>query len=515
MIEQVWEMDAGERARQRRQLLLRRGAAFCAMLAAAMVYRADTLTHWDSWDYAAQAVSGQSSDLLLGRWWFIAAMRAAWLAGRALFGLSDLHAHLAMQAANMLMLGAAVVLAMAWVRRLTGSATAEALLAVLLVTGPNLGIHGAAVMTEAMTLLMLAAAFWTWEVARAAGRGRWAWAMLGGMCFGVATDIREPAGLLCAWPILSCLVDRPRGRWGLLGAAAAGAVLTLGLGVVEAWAWYPRTCGFFRNIVGWTQNMASERRQFGISALVNLKFVAIYGAFACPGVALLAGPATVWCGLAGRRRLMWLSLAGLPYLGSLLMNHDFQVNSRFVLPLVLMPAPAVAAMLAAGVAWRARRPRLRLAAAALAVAALGAVPLTVLRNSLDVFYFQEAEGKARLLAAMSQLPPRAAVIPGPGTAVAYYLNRIGRTQFEVIASGWAWPGPLLAHDVATALRCAPGGVFVDIRTTDWISLVRQDSEWSQLSAVLANYDLGPGIWPMAQVLPKSSQSQPAFGAGPR
>ena len=91
------QADPSRRAERRRRWL-RRGAAFAAMVAVGMIYRAQHLTHWDSWDYASQAIAGESSALLLGRWWYIAAMRAAYLVGRGLFGLDAGNAHLAMQA---------------------------------------------------------------------------------------------------------------------------------------------------------------------------------------------------------------------------------------------------------------------------------------------------------------------------------------------------------------------------------------------------------------------------------
>ena len=69
------------------------------MLAIGLAFRTEHLTHWDSWDYTAQAICRHSSDLFLGRWWFIAFMRAAYIAGREIFGLTRLEGYLAMQLA--------------------------------------------------------------------------------------------------------------------------------------------------------------------------------------------------------------------------------------------------------------------------------------------------------------------------------------------------------------------------------------------------------------------------------
>ena len=131
-----------------------RAAAFAAMLAVGLVYRCGYLTDWDAWDYAAQAITRQSSDLALGRWWFIAAMRTAWLTGHGLFGLGTAEAYLPMQIASALMMAGAVVAGMAWTRRLAGSWAAELIFAAMVVPGLIIGLYTFSVMTEAMGLLI-------------------------------------------------------------------------------------------------------------------------------------------------------------------------------------------------------------------------------------------------------------------------------------------------------------------------------------------------------------------------
>ncbi len=270
----------------------RRAVACCAMLAAAMVYRSDCLTDWDSWSYAGLAVTQHSSYLLLGRWWFIATMRAAYLAGSAL-GVGPLEAYLVMQAVCSLMMAAALWVAMAWVYRLTRSAAAEVLLAVLVVPGPLYGIYASAVMTEGMTLLMLTLAFWAWEKAIAGGRPA-TWAALAGAAMGVAIDIREPALLLAAWPIVSCFIDKPARPWRLLTTAAAGAVVTLGIGIYGGYAWHDPPSAYFAKIAAWSSDMAAEEQKFHqpILALLwsNVVCMVKYSCACSPVVAILALP---------------------------------------------------------------------------------------------------------------------------------------------------------------------------------------------------------------------------------
>ena len=473
-------------------------AAFCAMLAAGMAFRSDYLTDWDSWDYAAQALCRHSSDLLLGRWWFVAAMRAAWLAGQWAFGLDRLEGYLAMQAAASLIMAGAVVAGMAWTYRLTRSAAAELLFATLVVTGLMVGIYASAVMTEGATLLTVTLAFLAWEAAVGAKRRPALWALAGGLSFGVAVDIREPAVLLAAWPIVSCLVDRPPRRWMLLGLAAIGAAATLGAGVLGAWAWFPWTDRtYFQNIIQWTGWMSAERSQFGAPILENLRFLAAYSFAACPAALLMALPALAWAGMR-RRRLLWLAASLAPYAASLALNHDLSVNPRFVIPLVWLLSPMIVAGLDAALVAARRPARLRLAGAAVLGAGINLLALGWGWQMLNDYYLDYTESQGRTYQAMRRLPADAVVIPGPGTGVARYLDRIGQTRFIVIGSGWDWPGdklkPLIDRYLAEGKR-----VYANLDERDWLNTARKSPEWDQLRSLARNYALAAAQRPMIEL----------------
>ena len=440
-----------------RPTVYRRLAAFVAMLAVAMVYRVDHLTDWDSWDYAAQAIQGHSSDLLLGRWWFLAVMRGAYLAGRGLWGLDALSGHLAMQVCSALLMATALVVLMAWTRRLTRSVAGEYVVAAVLLPGPFVGIYASAVMTESLTVLMLGLAFWLWEVAIGNGHDlnhkehqdhegetakRMAMAFLAGCAFGVAADIREPAVLFGAWPILSVLTDRPRRGGRLLATAVGGSLLTLGIGVLGAWAWYPWVeKSYFANLFHWTRAMAQEREMFVFHFSDNLGWLVYYCKMTSAVATYLLVPAFMWAvmrgwiwrqqatgngqqvgegtampsdqalveGVAGRhsettanplpvaccllppRRFAWLFLACIPYAGSLLFNHDLCINPRFVLPLLWVTAPVIAGMFVDLALWAGRGFRLRLAGVAIALMAGGGWALASTWPEIDRVYFAYCE----------------------------------------------------------------------------------------------------------------------------
>jgi hypothetical protein len=492
--------------RPHRWPLLRRGVAFVTMLGLAMAYRAPHLTDWDAWDYAAQAIQGQSSDLLLGRWWFVAAMRAAYLVGRALFGLSALDGYLAMQFACALFMAAAVAAGMAWTFRLTRSSTAEGFFALVWIPGLLVGVYGSAVMTEGLALLMIACSFLAWESAMRRRQGGVGLALVAGACFGIAVDVREPAAILCAWPIASCFVDRPRRRWRLLGAALVAAVATLGLGVAMAWAWYPSEWtgrSYWHNLSQWTAWMSLERGRFGVAAAAQLWLLVQYTAAASAAVLILLVPSAVWCVLR-HRRLRWLLLASLPYVIMLALNHNLSVNPRFVLPAVWMWLPVIAAALAAAVRKRGRESFSRLLAACGLVVAAHATLLVAGWGMLRHYYFDYAASQRHLYRVMLRMPDDAMVIAGPGTPAAHYLLRLGEKHFAIVGSGWGWPPtPDELADRIDAALAEGREVYANLDEVDWSRVPRDSGEWEMLFAVAVRYRISnrEGLWPMVQLLP--------------
>jgi len=476
------------------------------MLAVALFYRADCPTDWDAWDYTAQAVRGHPSDLLLGRWWFVAVMRSAWLLARPVFGLEVHEAFVPMQAVSALCMAGAVVFGMAWTRRLSHSDSAEVIFAALLISGPLMGIYASAVMTESLTVLMLSAAFYTWERALGAGRGRPGWALAAGLAFGVAVNIREPALLLAAWPLVSCLVDRPRGAGRLLAVAGAGAAVTFGAGVLAAWATYPwPEAGYWGNLRQWTQHMAVERRQFPLSLAANLRHMAVYCTIASPLTTLLAAPAAVWAA-ARRRRVFWLMAALLGNAGAVLMNHDLLVNPRLVVPLVWLLAAPVATAVDAALGLQHGRLRLRLGAATMLIVGVSVGATAYHWDLLLTKHFDHGESQARMLRVLRELPPHSTVICGPGTPVARHLNRLGEKRFDVVASGWDWPRDgSLAERVARAAEARP--VYANLDRADWRRTERVGEEWTELHEVAGQYTLRPVGWPLFELRPPRPASE--------
>ncbi|HUT60980.1 MAG TPA: hypothetical protein VNA25_24295 [Phycisphaerae bacterium] len=484
----------------RRRALLRRGLAFAAVLAAGLIFRCDHLTDWDSWDYAAQAMMGHSSDLCLGRWWFIAVMRASYWVGSALFGLTLSDGWLAMQVTCAVAMAAAVVVGMAWTGRLTRSASAEVVFAAMVVMGPTIGIYTFSVMTEGLTLLMLSAALWAWELAVGGAGHRRLWAAAAGAAFGLAVSIREPVVLLGLWPILSCLIDRPARRWTLLATAVGAAALTLGIGVIGAWAWYPWTdAGYLEGISKWAGQMARERGMFPVSVAANLGWLAKFSFAAIPTAALLIVPALAWSAFA-RRRWVWLALSAAPLAISLLMDHTLAVNARHAIPLIWVLAPIAAGAWdcwSRRLAGRLRWPRLRLPAAAGVLLAANAVVLALGWTIIQEEYFDYVRGVDRAYRALLRLPTDAAVVPGPGTPAAYFLRRLRVKDFDVIASGWAWPED---PDRQFARRLAEGKqVFVYFDEETWRRAARNSGEWRAIRQVMSRYRRGEWVGPLVRI----------------
>lgn len=483
-----------------------RVCAFAAMVAVALCYRADRLTDWDSWDYAAQAAHGWSSGLCLGRWWFIAVMRGGYLAGQ-LLGLSPIDGYRAMQATSAILMGLAVVVAMAWARRLSGP-RGEGILGSLMILAPMFGAYGSSVMTEGLAILMLAAAMLLWEQGLAQPDRAIRLALAGGLCFGIAADVREPAALLCAWPVTSCVLDRSfaattRRRWAMLAAAVGGTAVTLGAGVAGAIAWSPDPAGYFAGVTHWARSMADERLLFPVSPLANGGTLAWFLLLAAPGAAVLALPALAWA-FVRRRRLFWLATSTTPYTLSLLGNHDLNVNPRFVLPLLLFLLPAIAAALEAFLARFAKGLLARAGGAALAAGAISAVALFVAAPLVEWSYFRHPREQSRLYQSLTLLPDDAVVIPGPGTPVAWYLNNFKAKRFDIVSSGWAWPGENLRDLVARAAaagRC----VYANLQDGGWSRQGRKSGEVELVDEIARSYRQEAAGWPMVRLLPKTTR----------
>jgi len=216
--------------------------ALCGIVALAigLLFWPKSLTDWDSWEYAYLAITAQPSGLCLRRWWFIFLMRMAYLFGGG-NSLDANNAFVPMKIAVLLMSAGSVVVVMHWTWLITRRMGATGLAGLIAIMSPALLLYCGTVMTEGPTLLMLGITWIAWEKAikwskKSVSRGV-ACALLSGWFFGIAISMREPAMFLCAWPIVSCFIDKPKKRWLLLGAAIFATAASLGLAIVMAWAW--------------------------------------------------------------------------------------------------------------------------------------------------------------------------------------------------------------------------------------------------------------------------------------
>ncbi|MFW5841294.1 MAG: phospholipid carrier-dependent glycosyltransferase, partial [Planctomycetota bacterium] len=490
-----------------RRTMWRRLGAFVAMFPVCWGYQSPIPTDWDAWDYSAQAIQGHSSDLLLGRWYHIAVMRGAYLVGSIQGQISLLDAYTVMQSVNMALMAGAVAVGMAWTRRLTGSAAAEVVFALLFLTGPMFGIYGSSIMTEPLALLTIALGFWAWQRGIQAERRNALWALLAGALLGVAINIREPALLLAAWPVVSVFAQKPRNRWAMLAAAAGGALATLGFGVLMAWAWYPvgytgRT--YWQNIAGWTASMSEERQQFAIQPPRQLLLVAQFALAAAPVAAVLALPAGIW---AARKRTptAWLAVGSLPYLLIVLVNHDLAVNPRFIMPWLWVLGPVVAHAVAAVCVERGRNVARNLLITMAVILGLGLGTLAVGWSQLQRYHFGYVRQMARAYEALWNIRSDAVIIAGPATPIAYHFNRLEIKDFRVIGSTWDWPRAAEDQTPAEALaerieeaRNQRRPLWVNMDAKMWALVNRESGEFETVQQVAEQFlqVQRKGYWPM-------------------
>ena len=503
-----------------RSKVFRRSLAFLAMLGVALLLRATHLTVWDSWDYATAALRGESISLFLGRWWFIATMRAAYELGHVLFGLAPLKGYLAMQLASALMAAGAIVVLMAWTYRLTESAAAEILVPLILLPGPLLGIYASTVMTESMTLLFLTAALLAWENVLASARqgvppaianGAVLWAFGSGVLFGIVIDIREPAVLFSAWPIISCFVDRPVGRWKLLGVAITGTLLTLAVGIIGSAAWFPG--GFqeyWQSILSWTDAMVRQRQRFPVQIFENLKFLFVsIGITTAVGTLIL--PFAIFYVFVRRSRLRWLVLAMVPYALALLANHDLMDNPQYCIPLIWVLSPAIAFAVADFLIERRSNYHWRLSVVAGVVALLGMSFVVAGWQNLQTYYFEDNKRVERVYDALQAIPQTSTeiapvVVPGIGFPMANHLMRMDQKNFTVVTSGWDFPHNRLAQIVAEYVRQGRE-VYVNVEGHSKERQSRDSGEWAETVSVAKQYEWDRRTWPLVRLIPSEAKGR--------
>jgi hypothetical protein len=490
------------------------------MLILCVLTRTEMLTDWDSWEYAALAAQGQPSTLCLGRWWFIFFMRLAYLAGRAL-GVEPTYCFIPMQAAVSIMSAAALAAIMHWVYLITGRLRPAMIAAAVALISPAMAVYCSAVMTEGPALLFIALALIGWDsaVSRSARQpaGAVLRAVLAGMALGIAANMREPALLLCAWPIASCFIDRPRQRWLLLSVAAAGAAATLAVGVGMAWLWSgtdPVTV--LRSYIDY---MRKERETFGGNLLAHVGFLFTHFSLATP-LAVFAFIACAVRYFRGRRlsgpkvarprgrRLKWLAISCLPYAAANWYNPNLSFNFRLILPpaWMLLPISALAAETAAGWIYErlkaAASMRPLVVAAAAGCGALLGLGLTYVL--LLTWHFRRARYQAEVCHAMLALPKGAAVIPGTGSPVGTYLNRTGlRRDLKVLVTDFGWTADYLADRVKVYWRDSRR-VYINLDARAWVRKTGENLGWKAVRRTVRRFELRPAKEPFKEITRKAA-----------
>jgi hypothetical protein len=159
------------------------------------------------------------------------------------------------------------------------------------------------------------------------------------------------------------------------------------------------------------------------------------------------------------------------------------------------------------------------------VVSLGGIFIWTQADKIQRYYFGYIDSQQRIYNSMLKMPDDSVVIAGPGTPVALYLDRLGVKQFDVIASGWDWPGQALKEIVRQRIddgRC----VYVNYDSTDWLSRTyRKDGEWEMVKQATRDYEVEIAGWPMVKLIrlqadeaanllrPTGDSPKPLAGAG--
>ena len=370
-----------------------------------------------------------------------------------------------------------------------------------------------------------------------------AWAMLAGMSFGVAVDMREPVALLCVWPVISCFTDRPVGRWRLLALAGVGAIATLALGVMMTWVWRPEQDPLAA-LLEWVDYMGKERVLSRVNPLANAGFFLMHYATASPvAVLALLGLLVVRAGRGRRadggkgvvlpRRVIWLGVSTIPFALSTWYNPDLSFNFRLLLPMAWMLAPlggvAVEATLegmktakrraaiGAGATPRIGSPsgegarRVRWRQAALLFPCLLLVAGAFAARLIP--HLGWAAYQDRLFRELQELPDNAVIIAGPGSPSAKYLRQLAvRPRWMVILTDYDfagkfdpgfWTGANLAAGIERQIRRGKRA-FVNAAPRGWTRAADYNPEWEAVQDLLRRFPTRPAAGGFVELLRGSS-----------
>lgn len=507
----------------RATMLISYTLAAAVMAILCCITRSDALTDWDSWEYAALAVVGEPSGLCLGRWWFIFFMRVAYLIGSA-GGLDLMHSYVTMQVAVIIMSVAAIVAVMHWTYLFSGRLSTAVLAGCIGLVSPSLMAYCSAVMTETPTMLFLALSmiFWEMVLMRSSSRPIVAgiWASAAGVAFGIAVSMREPALFLCAWPVVSCFIDRPRGRWRLLAITAVSSLATLGFAVCMAWVWSgvdPVT-----SIGNYSQYMRTERETFGFHGWANLGYLGTHFLIASPLAVLAFLVHALRWAFSGRdskthsdrkgvfRRAKWLGISLIPYVLMTWYNPDLSFNYRLLLPLAWMAVPIAAVCAEAALArfgrWVLFPTRTTVITSGIAIVLISGTIMGFAHHHLLVPWFHYTEYQKQMFQQLQTLPDNTAVFPGPGSAIGIYLQRTGlRPDWIAVPTGFGWTGDNLTQRVEGFFKKGKR-VFVNLDPYGWGRIGCEPTEWWAINDMVSRFETRPAAGGFIEILPRADRN---------
>lgn len=466
-------------------------------LALALLFRDPFAGDWDSLDYAALALKGYPSPMLLGRSLFIFTNRLAYKIAHALFGLRPENAYLLFK--FLVIAQSPLVVALCWkfARDLTASRRAATLAALIVALSPFFVIYSGQAMTEIPSLWLLFAAL----IVHLRGlRERKTWLVIAGAALlGLGVNVRELAALYGAWLVLAPYACgwRFKRREVLTTTLACSVFLIFALAPFAFF--FVFDFGNYRQAwFGWLESSRFEQARHPV-ALGNFRFLLLYFFIVAP-LPLISVPFAFHDEWRRNRfsPLFALACAGLLSNLILIIHYSAPLNGRYMLTGLPGLAPLAANYL------------LRLFKKALARGSTSnesaqrneSVAETVHIDKLaSVIHENESVGRrafmfavaliasvailvggftyryARLtlsrhaitgeyLARLKTLPPDAVVMAGSQTISVTFWRAVGAGNWEIIGTGGGFPGAKL-NDVIEDYLKQGRRVFLDCDPRLW------------------------------------------------
>lgn len=412
---------------------------------------------WDSYDFIWQVVTHRHSNLGFGRPYFIALHIPVWEIAHRLFDVPRTEAHQVLQLTTLALGSVTPVLFYGVLRRLLDRPAAW-LGAILLMVSPFYVVYSGFIMTEIpMFFFFMSALLFH---LKGLEEGKLGWIALGSAVVGIMLGVRENSlvfiPLFFLLPFIRSRNQAGHG-WKVLACMVLPALLIAGAGPL--WLFWRHPMSYLATVKYWLSKVPRARTQ----DYTLLGYLVRYMFMNAPISAVLLLPALIE--MVRRRRteahivrrdgpqgppidaplynatysellIIGFLLVGLPYM-ALLMDADMKYYSRYVL--IGVPGMAMlaglyinnaAARLRAGPLWK----------YGLAMG-LGAVILLI--SSVPIRQRNAIEQRRRdILTHMYTVTPENAIfLPGTLTPLVEAYRQMGiRPQWEMIASGWPWPG---------------------------------------------------------------------------